>query len=714
MKKKLLLGSYAALAMGLMSSCSHDFQTYEQNQKEQFAANWQQKFGAIDPAQNWNMATRAHADITLADDALENYTVLITTENPNYSTNALLLARQSVSTDASGVGRMDFTFDMPSNISKLYVTRVNKNNRALVTTADVMNGELNVNFGAKARKSQAKTRSGAIMSGDLPTMECPYTISELEAMLNDCEEMQESANPNRVDGGAKVKVTTPLTRTGFINKYANFNTVIVADDGDLTIGQGKLEGVTLIVMNGGKVRLTQGGESNSALSTDSDTKIIIMPGGELVDENNSGTYSMNLGAPYLYNAGTIKVHNININSLLDETWQQCDAVFYNAPGGEVYADVITLVDSYSVITNWGHITCETITNKGDQSGLGTINNGCQLTATESIFVASINQAPSTLLETKVMRISGGGTVGDAAGGVTMRENTIIRCDELRMNLGGIYYVGSADESALFSAKEITQFNSNNILNGSFWFENNEIIGGDPGFYQGNIENAISNGGVKGLCKVGEADLTILPAEEGDCVGEGNIPTKPDKTPEVKAYPWLIACEDLGSTDDYDFNDIVFSVSHVLTDTESYLEMTPLAAGGVYEANIYYDNQPQGEIHSLINGTTCENGKYPMLNTKGWSGAGATIRLGDVDREFSMTTAMQHFRIEVTGNTGTVEIDYPATGTAPMMMLLPGTWKWPTERTSITKAYPRFADWSANSGSTEWVNTVTGDVVDWSK
>ncbi|MCC8119941.1 MAG: LruC domain-containing protein [Bacteroidales bacterium] len=174
--------------------------------------------------------------------------------------------------------------------------------------------------------------------------------------------------------------------------------------------------------------------------------------------------------------------------------------------------------------------------------------------------------------------------------------------------------------------------------------------------------------------------------------------------------WLIACEDLGSTGDYDFNDIVFKVSHVVGET--YVVFTPLAAGGVYAANVYHNNVDLGEIHNLLDGTTAANGSYPMLNTSSYtsSSTNGTITVGE---DFSITDNMGGFSIVVTGKETTITIHAPNAGTAPQMMCLPGDWKWPKEYTDIRTAYPNFKNWSEDSESTDWINTVTsGSVIEW--
>jgi len=105
--------------------------------------------------------------------------------------------------------------------------------------------------------------------------------------------------------------------------------------------------------------------------------------------------------------------------------------------------------------------------------------------------------------------------------------------------------------------------------------------------------------------------------------------------EEQSMTWTVACEDLGSTGDIDFNDIVFSVNYVSGSNEA--TVTPLAAGGIYKAELYYGNDKLGEIHELL-GATGTDGSYPMINTTSKTATAKTIKNG-VGSNFSMTNNM---------------------------------------------------------------------------
>lgn len=183
---------------------------------------------------------------------------------------------------------------------------------------------------------------------------------------------------------------------------------------------------------------------------------------------------------------------------------------------------------------------------------------------------------------------------------------------------------------------------------------------------------------------------------------------PDPLPEPQSESWIIACEDLGNTDDIDFNDVVFSVSHTAGETTA--KVTPLAAGGVLPSNIYHGGNNLGEIHNLINGAQPNaNGQYSMLNTgsKGTPGSAITIT---VPADYSVTN--HGFTVKVKDQNESIVLESAEIGTAPQMLVLPGEWAWPTERTPIGTAFTMFGDWSkaANTAIDWYKSPVEGKVV----
>lgn len=168
--------------------------------------------------------------------------------------------------------------------------------------------------------------------------------------------------------------------------------------------------------------------------------------------------------------------------------------------------------------------------------------------------------------------------------------------------------------------------------------------------------------------------------------------------------WLVACEDLGGTFDYDFNDVVFRVSHV--SGQNTLTITPLAAGGTLEAYLFYgDKQVSEEWHQHFgNGYSAS----VMINTgqnkvdKVWP-----ITLTGVPANFSMTSFSSTdggFKVYVPSRD--YSVTGPQKGEAPQMLVLPSGWSWPTECIGINEAYPNFGEWGSNYTDPTWVNTKT--------
>lgn len=139
------------LAMGLsvatFVSCTHgenvyDNEAYFQNQAQQYAKKWQEKFGAIDPEQNWNMATQAKANIAVPSGSTVNV----------YKNNPLFNQETAIgSFTKSG----EYNLDVPKSSASLYYETVNGDGTKTVRVSALENGVFNIG-GSNA--SYAKTR----------------------------------------------------------------------------------------------------------------------------------------------------------------------------------------------------------------------------------------------------------------------------------------------------------------------------------------------------------------------------------------------------------------------------------------------------------------------------------------------------------------------------------------------------------------------------
>lgn len=203
-------------------------------------------------------------------------------------------------------------------------------------------------------------------------------------------------------------------------------------------------------------------------------------------------------------------------------------------------------------------------------------------------------------------------------------------------------------------------------------------------------------------------------------GEFNDPEpEPEMNEEKPAeMSWIIACEDLGGTYDFDFNDVVFGVTHVAGSDEA--RVTALASGGTLPVYLWSQYQQKTGEPAEVNGgyiltpTNTNGGEFhswwgtdrphhTIINATGWTGAGRSVRIS-VPKDFSLAAEDSHgkptdgsmggFKVMVHGTDGINEINAPDPegDVAPQMFLVPETWKWPTERQHITGAYLKFLKW----------------------
>ena len=203
------------------------------------------------------------------------------------------------------------------------------------------------------------------------------------------------------------------------------------------------------------------------------------------------------------------------------------------------------------------------------------------------------------------------------------------------------------------------------------------------------------------------ELTISIPNPEDCGTVWN----PGGGPTPSAFTYTLAYEDLGSKDDFDFNDIVLRVSHTGGTTEGTVQL--VAAGGTLKISIAYDGETLFTHNDgVMYATGGAESSYTISQMPGTKTA--TIVMDD---DFSWTdeNCLSKFTLNVKNDGGEFVKAISATtqaGYAPQCLVIPnGTWKWPTGRTSIKDAYPDFAAWVANKNvNTSWYNNpVSGKV-----
>lgn len=231
------------------------------------------------------------------------------------------------------------------------------------------------------------------------------------------------------------------------------------------------------------------------------------------------------------------------------------------------------------------------------------------------------------------------------------------------------------------------------------------------------------------------------------------PNTVDLGKKPKIQSWLIACEDLGGSYDFDFNDVVFGVSHFSTDdkSEDCLKIKALAAGGILPVKLLWtDNKMKTHDVGLEYDKTYvdwkawfdEAGSRKIINAAdskayNYNGGVVTIPLQDYP-DYTITGShfkgeensyrtMGGFSIMVTDESnpsGSYEVKpigyYEGSSlNTPQMILVKHNWLWPTEGTAIFDAYSGhnvvgsdsekkagFGEWAKNRLEIDWSDNVS--------
>lgn len=719
----------------ILTSCQQDmFDGKRDIVKDQYAESWTKKFGDIDPEQDWNSASRVTVNMSITEDALAEYKLQVLTGDPVHDPDARLVGTTTVTTDAQGKASASIEVDYLKGNNTIYVASRDARGYYLVKTATIVNGVATAEFGV-AEGGVARSRA-SINEHDLPSMDCPYTAAEVNGFIssgktitpqdafvhqysqydirnsNNICNMGPDDNKNYVIAGTWTDNIFLEASTGMYGTsngqpyYPNVGEFHVVVTGKLAVTNQwalLLGACDLIIADGGVLDVT-----NCKMQLQDKGRIIVMPGGKVIDNNaGEGRYAWGINADantgVIYNGGEMDIRVMNINS----------TNVYNA--NIMKADMILIENENAVYSNFGKTYVKTITGNGSQ---GTINNNCYLFSDTEITCLYLNEGANSSVECNNI------TFCEA----TLRENSMIKTQHLnnhadtQSNYGGgwytlVNYCGTEDGAAILSAEELTYINvgpadgSTFSIKGRVFFEYNTLGStlDNPDYARQAIAAGTTN--CLGVAGVGKANYNI---PEGDCTGSGHptntppAPTPdPDPTPtptpdpEPGAQSWIIAAEDLGSTDDYDFNDVVIMVSHAAGQTTA--TVTPLAAGGTYASDIWFGDQSLGEIHGMFGITTGTSGSLPMLNTgNGTATATGTPKTINVPADFSVTYGNCNFRMVTNNGSQSMIIDSATAGDAPQVIIVPSNWWWPKERVNIEDAYPLFKNWSQNAGAnTEW-------------
>lgn len=169
-----------------------------------------------------------------------------------------------------------------------------------------------------------------------------------------------------------------------------------------------------------------------------------------------------------------------------------------------------------------------------------------------------------------------------------------------------------------------------------------------------------------------------------------------KNPISDLPAWTLGFEDMGTTGDFDFNDVVIKV---VPNTDQKAKVYLCATGGTYEAEIHY-NGPKSDVNLGV----AQKLMGSMINTNGQL-THPEMLLGEVEWPdgYTMPTDAHRFYIVVKGQKIAIST---TPNEAPKAICAMGEWRWPIERVSLVEAYPMVGEWAKNVNNAEardWYN-----------
>ena len=332
------------------------------------------------------------------------------------------------------------------------------------------------------------------------------------------------------------------------------------------------------------------------------------------------------------------------------------------------------------------------------SGSADVINNCMLTVRNKFYIG----LGSTT--TNGFKVDGGVLTKDfeahGPANIFMASSTVFKVtNQAKMEItvvgNGIYGPESGDY-AVFQAKNIVGLDDNNYCVSYF---NKLCVVADTHFahayLDGTSDAAKANGGVGNnptyffddnvkMCVNGtNPDFSIEETECNPGIG-GN-------KDEIK-YAVRIICEDLGASDDFDFNDVVFDA--LIKDGKTYIKV--LAAGGTLPLTV-----AGKEVHEIF-----EVGTKTMVNTQ----PNAHNATKTDKQEFVIDQAYPSYKdipvmVGVDADANPMTNEGMTTlkaekGAAPQKIAVDTNFEWCDERQQIEDKYTNFGEYVQKSG-TRW-------------
>lgn len=684
MNKTLTRGLFACLSLAALASCQdHDFgYTTADVRKGLYAKDFEKAFGKVDPNQDWSMAAYVKAYVS----GMEDGTLELLYSDPIAGKTVLIAKRPVVN------GEADFNFNVVKGTNRIFARIKNaKGYYTLNRYFEIFDDEVYIANESTRAGGNTFTGTSRVTKESASTLDCPQLIDWTKSDNFYLEDAYKAAAEDYIDGyyadntnRQSITGKAEFYHTGtFTNIYWLNDVISTADErpwwyvSEIAPFFSEVDGMPACFDEAvNHIKLMKEG-SNPKLEKD------------LVFEIGEG------GGPFYLDyffEGTDFVNDFGYFYVTKEQTFPTRETFMSWP-------------KFVLVNDFAHNTTEKTrvnsTESIDWNLLGMQGNYNGSTPGTGLAGIQFGQSnwDTKVVGTRLPLTYFGPDGSWSEGTYEFPEGTKI----------GIFFIGRSnnrDNMIITSISKLNQDLYNETPHAASFQIGDKVVFAMEDMYCGGDKDVndamfIANGNFKK-----EFIPNIIP------------------TVEPEGQTWIMACEDLGGSFDYDFNDLVFGLRVTdLDDNTSNLDLIPLAAGGTLDAKIEYNGTNFGEIHNLVKSGAPTT--VPINVTPGQTAVkGQTVRLASgIPSSTNIKTIASQVKIIVTkgeattnnneGGTNKYNIGYKyneenpdATDVAPQVLLLPAGWEWPSESKLITEIYPNFKNWVAEATDPEsqtWVN-----------
>ena len=707
--------SAAAIVLGLAAAaCSHDLEVVEKTE-QQSIDNAQATMGFYIPEdQDWKMTTNATANFSVAGANDETYTVKIYSNNLFEDGIGYVIAKRNVQ------GGQNFTaeFAYPSYQTSLYVGLTDSKGNTTYKVADIVNGQLtslsDINSAARTRAENKKLNQWG--DPNYGNWKVPDALSD----------------------GQKTRVMA----------YFQANPGLTYEDPHLKnffIQQVYKGGTTPGAISSEQYTQTNG---TPLIGSENMDWLYMGTGLDHVNDYNKGTW--NDGVPYeVLNTGantndhkgnTTHVEGVthpDMITLMENSSTEFVA-FGSSTGNQYHKDCCALA-GWRVIEAWA------IAHEDSLKAIGkfgaTLDDGW-----DRSFVGldyenrTIDNLYSSKGNAKAKDFIDGNSHWVLYNGTVVNANNFADFDLKDVYGNNVRYVtDNVANQAIADYIKYTKSDNTvgNVTKDAYNYKltkqqfkdlyNVDITNGEDGLYNldmimGYIRQSAhptENNG-NWVKNIGGRDyvfsdwiVTLTKAEKN---GSSTIIIEEDN------LTYSYAFEDNKTRCDFDLNDVVLRVK-VNENDDTKFDVTLVAAGCEYDNYVFLGDQlitwPNGsEVHDALGAD-----KGEMVNTgKGVTKTPVTVTIprNGNNPEAAYFKIWPYKKGGVYGNTADQKETTPiliamleGRGKAPVGIIVPGKWAWPTERTIITEAYSQFVKWASNAVHVEaqdWYKYPTSNKV----